>query len=154
MWQRSVEKFSFRYVEMLSDGDSVAYKAVCDIAPYGEKVINKLQCVNHAHKRMGIALRKLAKEERLGRRGVGRLTENKCNSLQIFYRGAIVNIPNIDKMRSAVWASLFHSMSTDASSQHQRYPGVDSVDKGTCERRAAWQPPRSSLSHSPITRDS
>ena len=33
MWQRSVEKFSFRYVEMLSDGDSVAYKAVCDIAP-------------------------------------------------------------------------------------------------------------------------
>ena len=154
MWQRSVEKFSFRYVEMLSDGDSVAYKAVCDIAPYVEKVINKLQCVNHAHKRMGIALRKLAKEERLGRRGVGRLTENKCNSLQIFYRGAIVNIPNIDKMRSAAWASLFHSMSTDASPQHQRYPGVDSVDKGTCERRAAWQPPRSPLSHSPITRDS
>ena len=128
MWQRSVEKFSFRYVEMLSDGDSAAYKAVCDIAPYGEKVINKLECVNHAHKRMGTALRKLAKEERLGRRGVGRLTENKCDSLQNFYRGAILNnIPNIDKMRSAVWASLFHSMSTDASPQHQRCPeGVDS----------------------------
>ena len=107
--------------------DFAAYKAVCDIAPCGEKVINKLQCVNHAHKRMGIALRKLAKEERLERRGVGRLTENKCNSLQNFYRGAILNIPNIDKMRSAVWASLFHSMSTDASPQHQRYPeGVDS----------------------------
>ena len=36
-------------------------------------------------------------------------------------------LPNIDKMRSAVWASLFHSMSTDASPQHQRCPeGVDS----------------------------
>ena len=50
MWQRSVEKFCFCCVEMLSDGDSVAYKAVCDIAPYGEKVINKPECVNHAHK--------------------------------------------------------------------------------------------------------
>ena len=96
---------------------------MCDIAPYGE-VINKLECVNHAHKRMGTALRELAKEERVGRRGVGRLMENKCSSLQNFYQGAILNI---DKMRSAVWASLFHSMSTDASPQHQQCPeGVDS----------------------------
>ena len=128
MWQRSVEKFSFRYVEMLSDGDPAPYKAVCGTAPYGKKVINKPECVNHVHKRTGTALWKLAKEEQLGCRGVGRLTENKCNSLQNFYRGAILNnIPNIDKMRSAVWASLFHSMSTDASPQHQRCPkGVDS----------------------------
>ena len=76
MLQRSAEKFRFHYVEMLSDGDSAAYKAVCDIAPYGEKVINKPECVNHAHKRVGTALWKLAKEERLGRRGVGKLTEN------------------------------------------------------------------------------
>ena len=70
MWQHSAEKFSFRYVKMLSDGDSAPYKAVCDIAPYGEKVINKLQCVNHVHKRVGTALQKLAKEERLGHRGL------------------------------------------------------------------------------------
>ena len=76
MWQHSVEKFSFRYAEMLSDGNSAAYKAVCDIAPSGEKVVNKPECVNHAHKRVGTALRKLAKEEWLGRRGVGKLTEN------------------------------------------------------------------------------
>ena len=99
----------------------------CDTAPYGETVINKLECVNHAHKHMGTALRKLAKEERLGRRGVGRLTENKCDSLQNFYQGTILNnIPNIDKMRSAVWAS-HHATSTDASPQHQQCPeGVDS----------------------------
>lgn len=128
MWQRSVEKFRFRYVEMLSDGDSTAYKAVCDMAPYGAQTVNKLECINHAHKRMGTALRKLAKEERLGGRGVGRLTENKCDSLQNFYRGAILdNLPNIDKMRAAVWASLYHSMSTDAHPHHQRCPeGVDS----------------------------
>ena len=111
---------------MLSDGDSVAYKAVCDIAPYGEKVINKLECMNHDHKHMRTALRKLAKEERLGRRGAGRLMENKCDSLQNLYRGAILNnIPNIDKMRSAVWASLFRSMSTDASPHQQCPEGVD-----------------------------
>ena len=69
---------------MLSDGDPAPYKAMCDIAPYGEKVINKPERVNHVHKRTGTALRKLAKEERLGRRGVGRLTENKRDSLQNF----------------------------------------------------------------------
>lgn len=123
MWGRSVEKFGFRYVEMLSDGDSAAYKAVCTLDPYNPQTIDKLECVNHAHKRMGTALRKLTKEQRLGGRGVGRLTENKCDSLQNFYRGAILdNIPNVDKMRSAVWAGLYHSMSTDEEPQHRHCP--------------------------------
>ena len=34
MWGRSVEKFVFRYVDMLSDGGSTAYMAVCDLNPY------------------------------------------------------------------------------------------------------------------------
>lgn len=62
MWERSEEKFRFRYVEMLS-GDSAAYKTVCDLKPYGTTEIKKLECVNHAHKRMGTVLRKLAKEQ-------------------------------------------------------------------------------------------
>jgi len=128
MWGRSVEKFGFRYVDMLSDGDSTAYKTVCDLNPYNPQQVKKLECVNHAHKRMGTALRKLTKEHRLGGRGVGRLTEKKCDSLQNFYRGAILdNIPDVEKMRNAVWASLYHSMSTDDAPHHRQCPeGMES----------------------------
>ena len=88
---------------MLSDGNSAAYKAVCDMAPYGTKTVSMLECMNHAHKRKGTALRKLARKEWFGGRDVSRLTENKCDSLQNFYRGAILdNLPNINKMRAVV----------------------------------------------------
>lgn len=123
MWGRSVQKLRFRYVEMLSDGDSSAHKAVCELRPYSETEVTKLDCVNHAHKRMGTALRKLSKDQRLGGRGVGRLTDAKCDSLQNFYRGAILeNMPNIDNMRKAIWSGLYHSMSTDAEPHHRQCP--------------------------------
>ena len=114
---------------MLSDGDSTAFKAVTDLAPYGPDLkIEKLECINHVDKRMGKALRKLSEEKRLGGNGKGKLTKAKCKNLQNYYRGAIIsNIPNINKMRCAVWASLFHSMSTDDAPQHERCPkGNDS----------------------------
>ena len=118
MWDLSIAKYNMRYVEMLSDGDSFAHKAVCELKPYGDVVIQKLDCINHAHKHMGTALRKLAHDERLGGRGVGRLTEAKCRSLQSFYRGAI---------RNAIWSSLYHSMSTDREPHHRQCPrGEDS----------------------------
>lgn len=48
-------------MEMLSDGDSTAHKAVIVLAPYGQDVeVEKLECVNHARKRMGTVLRKLS----------------------------------------------------------------------------------------------
>lgn len=128
MWGRSLEKHQMRYRHMLSDGDSAAYKAVCDLAPYGDVQVEKLECLNHAHKRMGTALRKLTKTEHLGGRGTGRLTEKKCDDLQNYYRGAILqNLNDVDKMRSSIWAGLFHSMSTDEKPLHQRCPaGEDS----------------------------
>ena len=128
MWARSVAENRMRYTAMLSDGDSAAYKTVCDLAPYGDQAVSKLECVNHAHKRMGTALRKLSKENRLGGKGTGRLTERKCDNLQNFYRGAILdNLTSVEAMRSAVWATFFHSISTDESPQHQRCPhGVSS----------------------------
>ncbi|XP_076455485.1 uncharacterized protein LOC143290080 [Babylonia areolata] len=130
MWARSIAKHRFRYVEMLSDGDSSAYQAVCNANPYPDYLhnIQKLDCLNHAHKRMGTALRKLAETGRLGGRGVGRLTKNKCDSLQNFYRGAIMdNLPNVDKMKAAIWSTLWHSMSTDEQPRHMQCPtGPDS----------------------------
>ena len=141
---------------MLSDGDSSAYRAVCESNPYPDypHQIKKLDCMNHAHKRMGTALRKLAKEQRLGGRGVGRLTENKCDSLQNFYRGAILdNLPNVDKIKSAVWAGLWHSMSTDEEPHHRQCPeGPDSrcfYQKALARGRGAAQPQRSPFLHLP-----
>ena len=108
IWRRSVEKHRFRYLEMLSDGDSSAFKAVQNV--YHPLEVSKLECVNHAHKRMGTALRKLTKEQRLGGRGVGRLTEKKCDILQTYYGNAIRgNTDNTERMRRAIWAGLYHS---------------------------------------------
>ncbi len=121
IWSRSLKRHNIRYTQMLSDGDSTAFKAVVEAKPYGEVSVEKLECINHAHKRMGTALRKLTKEKRLGGRGKGRLTAAKCNNLQNYYRGAILdNLGNLESMRAAIWAGLFHSMSTDENPHHTR----------------------------------
>ena len=78
---RSVERHNLHYRTMLSDGDSSAFTAVRREQPYGPTpLITKLECINHCHKRMGTALRKKAKESRLGGRGTGKLTNDKCTS--------------------------------------------------------------------------
>ena len=97
MWGRSLQKNNMRYTKMLSDGDSVAYKAVVDANYYP---VEKLECVNHCDKRMGTALRKKAKEGKLGGRRHGALTANACTTLQSYYRNAIMqNLNNPEKMR-------------------------------------------------------
>ena len=129
LWSRSVARHGMRYVSMLGDGDSKAYQAVQQMQPYGEDcVIQREECINHAHKRMGTALLKLWKTEKIGGKGYGRLTEKKTQQFQKYYRGAIINnIGNPDGMRDAVWASLFHNMSTDEMPQHGKCPtGPDS----------------------------
>lgn len=62
LWMTSADKYSFRYAIMLSDGDSSTYKHLCGLKVCGEGVdITKKECVNHMAKRMGTALRNLAK---------------------------------------------------------------------------------------------
>ena len=73
---------------------------------------------------MGTAILKLQKEKLRGR-GVGRLTQDKCMKLQTYYRYNIKNnVGDADAMRSAVWASLFHCMSTDENPHHTRCPAT------------------------------
>ncbi|XP_070178777.1 uncharacterized protein [Littorina saxatilis] len=125
MWGRSIRKNRMRYTYMLSDGDSVAFKAVSDANFYPVK---KLECINHCDKRMGTALRKKAKEEKLGGRRHGALTAKTCNILQSYYRNAIVkNLNKPEEMKEAIWASFMHCMSTDDNPQHEKCPhGPDS----------------------------
>ena len=57
IWTRSLEKYAFRYTTMLSDGDASTFAALTQLQPYGpDHVIVKLDCLNHAEKRMGTAL--------------------------------------------------------------------------------------------------
>ena len=110
---------------MINDGDA----AVREMAPYGpDNPVEKEDCINHTHKRMGMALLKLIKAEKLGDRGTGRLTQAKALTFQSYYRQAITsNLGDIDAMRKAIWASLFHCMSTDSDPHHDRCPpGADS----------------------------
>ena len=74
------------------------------------------------------ALRKKAKEERLGGRRYGALIANSCDVLQSYYRNAITkNLGKSDSMREAIMASFFHCMSSDESPLHQKCPqGPDS----------------------------
>ena len=118
---------NLRYTGLLGDGDSKAFQALQEIAPYPGVDIRE-ECVNHAHRRMGTALLNLAKEKKLGGKGHGRLTQGKCMTLQHYYRAAITaNVSKPDDMRSAVWASLLHCMSTDEDPHHTRCPeGWDS----------------------------
>ena len=123
LWLRSVHTRGLMYTGMLGDGDSKAYQAVVDLEPYGPDVtIEREECVNHAHKRMGTALLKLEKLEKLGGRGPGRLTKQTALKLQQYYRGAIMGGGDEDSMRSRVWVTLFHCMSTDDDPHHTRCP--------------------------------
>ena len=77
---------------------------------------------------MGTALGKKAKEGRLGGRGAGKMTHDKCTRLQNYHRGAILNnLGNQEAMNYAIWASLFHCRSADEDHHHTRSPdGVGS----------------------------
>ena len=132
MWGRSIQRYNFRYKEMLSDGDAKAHTAVCEDAPYGpDCVIEKIDCVNHVTKRMGTALRTLLdKQKAMGESigGRGKLTEDMVKKLQGYYGAAIkANSGNLEAMKQAVWATYFHIASTDEDPHHMRCPaGADS----------------------------
>ena len=66
IWKPSKD-YNFRYTTMLSDEDSKTCTSLNDMAPYGDDVkIEKEECINHVSKRLGKALRELAKQKKLG----------------------------------------------------------------------------------------
>lgn len=144
LWGRSVAQHGLRYSTMLSDGDSVAFAAVTELQPYGAtRPVKKVECVNHVHKRMGTALRKQAQECRLGGRGQGRLTADKCRKLQNYFSGAILgNKGKPKEMEDAIWASLFHCTSTDADPHHGRCPDGENSWCFYKKARALGEQPR------------
>ena len=56
---------AFMYNQILSDGDSSMFAVLRKLNHYGaDHPVIKLDCVNHAEKRMGASLRKLMKHQK------------------------------------------------------------------------------------------
>ena len=95
---RSIEKYRFRYVSVLSDGDSSMFRNLLGMQIYGNLIIKKEECVNHIHKRMTSALRKLLKTGRtvgvtFGGRGAGKLNSKTIVKLgEYFSKAVCINI--------------------------------------------------------------
>ena len=94
IFQRSIEKYKLRYTKVLSDGDSKMFKALLDLNVYGDTTIKKEECVNHVHKRMGTAIRKLlsagkGQGVRLQGKGQGRLTGTTITKLGLYFTKAV-----------------------------------------------------------------
>ena len=130
MWKRSVEACKMRYTTLLSDGDAKTHKHLFDLAVYGDNIeIKKEECLNHIAKRLGTGLRNVVKEWRskgltLGGKKIGSLKEETIVKLQNYYRKTIKdNVDNIQHMKSAIYATLYHCTSTDKEPKHFKCPG-------------------------------
>lgn len=67
LWKRSIEVSKMRYTEILSDGDSKTFLSLSKSKIYGDKQIEKEECINHVAKRLGTALPNNVKEWRIKR---------------------------------------------------------------------------------------
>ena len=99
----------------------------------GKINITKEDCINHVAKRLGTGLRNKVAEWRtkrvtIGGRKVGSFKKDTIIKLGNFYRKAIKdNASDIEKMKTAIYASLFHMSSTDTSPKHNNCPaGLES----------------------------
>lgn len=133
-----------RFTKFLSDGDSKAYTAVAEAKVYGEVVVDKEECTNHVAKRLGTALRKLPTRLPRGEK----LTDGTIQKLQNYYRIAITNNRgDILKMHRAIWASYFHSSSSNTAGSHRYCPeGATSW----CKHRRAEALGEAPPDHTPI----
>lgn len=132
LWERS-EALGFRYTTVLSDGDSKTYNHLVESKVYGNVRIKKEECVNHVSKRLGTGLREAVKKSKaqgitLGGKKHGSLKEETIKKLTKYYQGAILkNKGDSKKMKTAIYATLFHAISTDEKPQHSKCPqGADS----------------------------
>ncbi|GBL89892.1 hypothetical protein AVEN_178326-1 [Araneus ventricosus] len=121
-------------MNVLSDGDSKTYQHLLELDVYGDNmIISKEECLNHVAKRFGTGLRNNVKEWRsesvaIGGRKEGSLKESTILKPTNFYRKAIKdNAPDVQKMKTSIFASLFHTSSTDTAPKHNKCPtGVTS----------------------------
>lgn len=132
IWKRS-EKNGFRYTTLVSDGDSKTFSHLNDLKVYPDLQITKVECLNHVAKRLGTGLRKIVSDNSgtgapLGGKTFGSLKGTTIEKLTNYYRNAIQNnLGDVEKMKTAIYATLSHCSSTDKTPKHGKCPrGEDS----------------------------
>ena len=102
MFSRSEENYGVQYLNYIGDGDSKPFANIVKANPYGdENPVVKSECVGHVQKRMGMRLRNVKKEAKIG--GRGKLTEALIKKLTIFYGLAIRrNLNSVKGMKNAI----------------------------------------------------
>ncbi|GFV18752.1 uncharacterized protein TNCV_4756391 [Trichonephila clavipes] len=128
------EDSGFRYTTLLSDGNAKTYQYLNTKEVYGPELKIKIEdCINHVSKRLGTSLRKAVKEWRargvsLGGKSRGSLKEETIKKLSQYYQNAIHwNKGDAEAMKTAIYATLFHCISTHQKPQHFKCPtGKDS----------------------------
>lgn len=81
---------------------------------------------------MGTRLRNLKKQTK-GFGGKGKLTGKLIDELSVYYGLAIRrNCDSVEKMKNEIWSTLYHKISTDSTSQHDRCPAGE-------ESWCSWQ---------------
>ena len=126
IFERSILKRKLRYTEFYGDGDSKSHPAVKDTYP--GVIVKKLECVGHVQKRVGTRLRNLKKNCK-GFGGKGKLTNDIIDRLQNYYGIAVrQNKNDLQGMKKAILATLFHVASSDKNNYHTAYcpPGANS----------------------------
>ena len=123
MFSRSEETYEVKYKYYIGDGDTKTFKEILDKKPYGKMFeVHKKECIGHVQKRMGTRLRNAIKLNS-NISGKGKLTNKLITDLSKYYGMAIRNnSTNIENMRKAIMATLYHKSSTDENPQHQFCP--------------------------------
>ncbi|GBN13259.1 hypothetical protein AVEN_81211-1 [Araneus ventricosus] len=86
------------------------------------------ECLNHVAKRLGTGLRNKVKKWRSkcvtnGGRKEGSLKESTISKHSNFYRKTIKEcVPDVQKLKTAIYASLFHNSSTYKAPKHNKFP--------------------------------
>ena len=113
------------YENILCDGDAKTVASLNEMDPYGFPIL-KEDCANHVAKRMWKAIETL-KQQHKGKKppltGRGRLTQQVQDKLTRNYATALKkNAPDVEAMKNAVYALLFHMVSTDEDPHHNYCP--------------------------------
>lgn len=129
LWSNTTRN-NMMYRTFLSDGDSSAYKAVCELnnnkGPYGEQYkVEKAECINHVAKRLGTSLREKKKTAEKGKMsGRHKLTDLVIDHLQFYFQLSLKRKLHTSpsEMRDEILSTFYHCTSTDAKPQHQLCP--------------------------------
>lgn len=118
MFSRANEKNDVNYINYIGDGDCKTFKAILEQNP----TVKKKECIDHVQKRMGNRLRNLVKKTK-GLSGKGKLTGKLIDKLSIYYGLAIRrHSDSLEDMKKAIWATLYHKISTNSKPQHHFCP--------------------------------